>query len=34
VALLALSDPSIQKKLADFRTKQTETVLKAAPLKL
>jgi 5-(carboxyamino)imidazole ribonucleotide mutase len=34
VALLALSDPSLQKKLADFRTKQTETVLKAAPLKL
>ena len=34
VALLALSDPSLQKKLADFRTKQTEAVLKAAPLKL
>jgi 5-(carboxyamino)imidazole ribonucleotide mutase len=34
VALLALSDPGLQKKLADFRTKQTEAVLKAAPLKL
>jgi 5-(carboxyamino)imidazole ribonucleotide mutase len=34
VALLALSDPSLQKKLADFRAKQTEAVLKAAPLKL
>jgi len=34
VALLALSDSSLQKKLSDFRTKQTEAVLKAAPLKL
>jgi len=34
VALLALSDSSLQKKLADFRVKQTEAVLKAAQLKL
>jgi len=34
VALLALSDPAMQKKLSDFRAKQTEAVLKAAPLKL
>ena len=34
VALLALSDSSLQKKLSDFRVKQTEAVLKAAPLKL
>ena len=34
VALLALSDPSMQKKLSDFRVKQTEAVLKAPPLKL
>ena len=34
VALLALSDSNLQKKLSDFRTKQTEAVLKAAPLKL
>lgn len=34
VALLALSDPHLQKKLSDFRAKQTEAVLKAAPLKL
>ena len=34
VALLALSDESMRKKLADVRVKQTETVLKAAPLKL
>jgi 5-(carboxyamino)imidazole ribonucleotide mutase len=34
VALLALSDPNLQKKLSDFRTKQTEAVLKAPPLKL
>jgi 5-(carboxyamino)imidazole ribonucleotide mutase len=34
VALLALSDTNLQKKLADFRVKQTEAVLKAAPLKL
>jgi len=33
VALLALSDSSLQKKLSDFRVKQTEAVLKAAPLK-
>jgi len=34
VALLALSDTTMQKKLSDFRAKQTEAVLKAAPLKL
>jgi 5-(carboxyamino)imidazole ribonucleotide mutase len=34
VALLALSDGSLAKKLDDFRRKQTEAVLKAAPLKL
>jgi len=34
VALLALSDSKLQKKLSDFRIKQTEAVLKAAPLKL
>jgi len=34
VAILALSDPAIAKKLDDFRVKQTEAVLKAAPLKL
>jgi 5-(carboxyamino)imidazole ribonucleotide mutase len=34
IALLALSDSTLQKKLADFRVKQTEAVLKAAPLKL
>ena len=34
VALLALSDTALQKKLSDFRAKQTEAVLKAAPLKL
>jgi 5-(carboxyamino)imidazole ribonucleotide mutase len=34
VALLALSDSGMQKKLSEFRTKQTEAVLKAAPLKL
>ncbi len=34
VALLALSDAKLQKKLSDFRAKQTEAVLKAAPLKL
>src|SRR6188508_1355451 len=34
VALLALSDSNLQKKLSDFRAKQTEAVLKAAPLKL
>ena len=34
VALLALSDAGLQKKLSDFRAKQTEAVLKAAQLKL
>jgi 5-(carboxyamino)imidazole ribonucleotide mutase len=34
VALLALSDSGLQKKLSDFRARQTEAVLKAAPLKL
>lgn len=34
VALLALSDEGMAKKLADFRRKQTETVLKTEPLKL
>jgi 5-(carboxyamino)imidazole ribonucleotide mutase len=34
VALLALSDPNLSRKLADFRKQQTEAVLKAAPLKL
>jgi len=34
VALLALSDSGLQKKLSEFRTKQTDAVLKAAPLKL
>jgi 5-(carboxyamino)imidazole ribonucleotide mutase len=34
VALLALGDEGAKKKLADFRAKQTETVLKAPPLKL
>ena len=34
VALLALSDSNLQEKLSDFRAKQTEAVLKAAPLKL
>jgi 5-(carboxyamino)imidazole ribonucleotide mutase len=34
VALLALSDPAMAKKLEEFRKKQTEAVLKAAPLKL
>jgi 5-(carboxyamino)imidazole ribonucleotide mutase len=34
VALLALSDKEMAKKLDDFRRRQTETVLKAAPLKL
>ena len=34
VALLALSDAGMTKKLEDFRRKQTEAVLKAAPLKL
>lgn len=34
IALLALSDATLQKKLSDFRAKQTEAVLKSAPLKL
>jgi 5-(carboxyamino)imidazole ribonucleotide mutase len=34
VALLANADEGMRKKLADFRAKQTETVLKAPPLKL
>jgi len=34
VALLALSDKALAAKLEDFRRKQTEAVLKAAPLKL
>jgi len=34
VALLALSDAGMAKKLEDFRRRQTEAVLKAPPLKL
>jgi len=34
VALLALSDEKIDRRLAEFRAKQTDAVLKAAPLKL
>ena len=34
VAMLALSDAGLQKKLAKFRETQTEAVLKTAPLKL
>ena len=34
VALLALSDSGMQKKLDEFRAKQTDAVLKAPPLKL
>jgi 5-(carboxyamino)imidazole ribonucleotide mutase len=34
VAILALSDGAIDKKLQDFRAKQTEAVLKAPPLTL
>ena len=34
VALLALSDASLDKKLSVFRAKQTDAVLKAPPLKL
>ncbi len=34
VALLALSDSGLDKKLSDFRRKQTEAVLKSEPLKL
>jgi len=34
VAILALSDPSLDKKLSEFRAKQTDAVLKAPPLQL
>jgi 5-(carboxyamino)imidazole ribonucleotide mutase len=34
VALLSLSDEKLAGKLSEFRAKQTEAVLKAAPLKL
>jgi 5-(carboxyamino)imidazole ribonucleotide mutase len=34
VAILALSDKALAKKLLEFRKKQTAAVLKAAPLKL
>ena len=34
VALLSLSNSDLQKKLTDFRRKQTEAVLQAAPLRL
>ncbi len=34
VAILALSDKAMAKKLDEFRARQTESVLKAAPLKL
>ncbi len=34
VAILALSDPALAKKLDAFRAKQTDAVLKAPPLKL
>ena len=34
IALLALSDQGLAKKLAEFRAKQTEAVLKSPPLKL
>ena len=34
IALLALSDKTLAGKLEEFRRKQTEAVLKAAPLKL
>ena len=34
VAILALSDPAMAKKLDEFRAKQTDAVLKAPPLKL
>jgi 5-(carboxyamino)imidazole ribonucleotide mutase len=34
VAVLALSDSKMQRKLSEFRTKQTEAVLKTAPLRL
>jgi len=34
IAILATTDPATAKKLADFRRKQTDAVLQAAPLKL
>lgn len=34
IAVLALSDSTLNKKLADFRRKQTEAVLRSEPLKL
>ena len=34
IAVLSLADKELAKKLEDFRRKQTEAVLKAAPLKL
>ena len=34
VAILALSDSALGKKLSEFRSKQTEAVLQTAPLKL
>ena len=34
VAIIAVADKAMAKKLHDFRAKQTEAVLKAAPLKL
>ncbi|MDH4096548.1 MAG: 5-(carboxyamino)imidazole ribonucleotide mutase [Betaproteobacteria bacterium] len=34
VAIIAVTDKAMAKKLHDFRAKQTEAVLKAAPLKL
>ncbi len=34
VAVLALSDAKLQRKLSEFRRKQAKAVLKAAPLKL
>jgi 5-(carboxyamino)imidazole ribonucleotide mutase len=34
VAILALSDAAMSKKLSEFRKKQTEAVMKTAPLKL
>ena len=34
IALLALSDQGLAKKLAEFRAKQTDAVLKSPPLKL
>jgi len=34
VAILSLADEKLAKKLADFRRRQTEAVLQAAPLKL